>query len=283
MADYAIWECRDCGIQLPKNQLTRISEERMVGRKTGRFASGASNERVEYRTDDLLLCNKCKELRAARIAAARARARARLFGVILLICAGIAAILLFGRSSSDSPSKGLAVSKAPDSSPPNPPVNLASESAATTAPETPVQPEPSLSQSPEGQAPQSPLSSVTPEGEPALRIAVGNTLNSGHPDMWRSEDGQTSGSVSVSEPTMVGAQSCRTIRYTVRRAGEDWTSPDFTACTAGGGVWHPQEVSRQPTGVRPPEWPAPGRHQIEAGQRFGATVPHRAETQPPHQ
>lgn len=240
---YVEESCSQCGLILPKNQLTREVSEVRTGRisgalTTGTYASGKarysfkSGQQV-FETREEWLCADCHDDRLARIAAAN---RTRLIGWSFVALA-VVVILAFLRLS--------AISSPPASStaPKQTPMAVVRDNrpAVETPPlaeEQSPQEDAATSPAPSPQPPISATQLFTVDGEDltqnlAFRAAAREALETGETVLWGDHNG---GEVSVGPLDDTGGRACRTLAYNV--GGE--RSSDIFMCRNAEGRWSPR-------------------------------------------
>jgi surface antigen len=255
MAQYAVYECSDCGIKLAKNELKSHSEDIVVERSTGQFASGRSNNKVRYQTRQLLLCSGCVDerirLEAAR-RAARRRAILRNFFILVILAVGLVVAVAMNLPSSSTTAATGSDTKA-DSSALAASSNAQPAKTAATSNGESIDPKDEASSAEDGVSVDAKpvvaelqLQDITPATDAHLKIALANALNSGQTTSWRSLDGSAQGEVLVGAPVERQGQTCRSFGYIVGRGSDRWKAPVAVACKAQAGDWAPQRSAGTP-------------------------------------
>ncbi len=218
---YATADCDVCGIILPRNELFRVTETRVVGS----YVNGGS----KTKTGDIYLCNQHWEIRRAAIAAANRR---RIVGwsILTLIAVGIVGWIASARPSPKETSTAPAAIQVNQTTGPD--AAALATSSPSALPPTPSpdiqQPEP-LSNAPSASSSSAGLDDYSTD----IQVAIRSALNSGEPKQWR--DGDQTGWITVSE---LGGRdnTCRSFQV----VHGDVKDQAINVCRHTDGIWSPR-------------------------------------------
>ena len=254
MAEYKRVPCTECGIILPKNELTRLTEELEIERTSARFADGTPNNRTKTKAIHLLLCAAClqqrkdeeealnqERLRRLHAQLVSSRRRSRIIAGMVVFGLLIALLTILRSSNHPSPtvsspmSEAIASSSGASAISSGPSLNTtASILASDTSSDPTTVTAASSTSDPTSSKPAPDSEDISPTTTPQLRLAILRSLDTGQATSWQTSDAAFAGVAIAGAPQASTEQLCRTYRYTVN--GQ--TSQDKIACRRPGFPWN---------------------------------------------
>lgn len=260
--EYALKECGDCGVQLPANEMTHVTDRVLSSTRRGNrvykgvrggVGFGTANSNT-YRIERKLVCPRCMAIRIER---RRRERRAKLIGSLFLLGLLLVVVMTAMLSSnyfSETSTKPVSsengtvpAGSSTDASTPardgpavsSAPVEVPAGAERQSAPETSDPSAPPTAQQP---SPPSTTDEPAPdrtEQEMAIAAAAREALNTGQPARWKAAG--TSGYVVVSSAQTYTDRVCRNVSATVINGHDQTTSAPHQWCQlTSGGDWAPQ-------------------------------------------